>query len=96
MAVLIQQMMGNVIEHVDTFIQHQTNYYDSASRKDYLPAENNYQELVKWIERQKAGGEDYLAEAGGNIAQMARNLSKVVHWAVDEHSLRRAIARKKT
>ena len=52
--------------------------------------------MVKWIERQKAGGEDYLAEAGGNIAQMARNLSKVVHWAVDEHSLRRAIARKKT
>lgn len=64
------------------------------TKADILPAANNYTMLADWLENQKEKGKDYLAEAGGNMALVARNLEKVVGWLVDEHSLRRAFNRK--
>jgi len=61
--------------------------------KEPLPAESNYVMLARWLRNQTEAGRDRLAEAGGNVSLMARQLSEELGWAVDDCSLRRAIAR---
>lgn len=59
-----------------------------APLKDLLPKENDYIDLMRWLEDQKADGHDYYKEADNNRSKMCRNISPIVGWVVDQNSLR--------
>jgi len=55
--------------------------------KSNYPRENDYISVAQWLDEQKQLGIDYFKEAGGNRAQLCRNLTKLFHWVVDPNSL---------
>lgn len=55
-----------------------------------LPPKNNYVALWRYIQSQAQRGVDWKFRANGNRSEMARLLTKVVGWAVDENALRKA------
>ena len=55
-----------------------------------LPPKNNYVALWRYIQSQAQRGVDWRLRANGNRSEMARQLSKVVGWVVDENALRKA------
>ena len=55
-----------------------------------LPARNDYVSLWRYIQKQAQLGVDWRLRAEGNRSEMARLLTKVVGWVVDENALRKA------
>lgn len=55
-----------------------------------LPPKNNYVALWRYIQSQAQRGVDWQLRANGNRSEMARQLTKVVGWVVDENALRKA------
>ena len=55
-----------------------------------LPRENDYNDLITWLEQEKQDGKDHYADAGNNRSRMCRNISKIVGWNVDQNSLQKA------
>ena len=55
-----------------------------------LPPKNNSVALWRYVEKESQRGIDWRVKAGGNRSEMARRLTKVVGWIVDENALRRA------
>ena len=73
------------------------NYYSAPPQSDepaqtgtQYPKEGEYQQVVIWLEQQKAKGVDYYAAAGMNRSKMCRQLSEILGWEVDQNSLRKA------
>lgn len=101
-------MTGNVIEHIDTYIQNQTNIVEGQRSKDEgqrskdegqklhnLPYENDYVALVEWLAAEKQQGRDWYELNNRNRSAMCRQLTDVVGWVVDQNSLLRAQQREK-
>ena len=63
--------------------------------KPALPPKNDYVALVRYVQKQAQAGIDWYVRAQGNRSEMARQLTKVVGWAVDENALRKAENRMK-
>jgi hypothetical protein len=61
-----------------------------ADTDSVIPAEGHYVDLVRWLDVQKAKGNDYYAEANFNRSQLCRNLSGIIGWEPDQGSLRKA------
>ena len=55
-----------------------------------LPPKNDYVALWRYIQKQEQKGVDWRLQASGNRSEMARLLTKVVGWIVDENALRKA------
>ena len=55
-----------------------------------LPVRNDYVGLWRYIQKQVKIGIDWRLRANGNRSEMARQLTKVVGWVVDENALRKA------
>ena len=55
-----------------------------------LPPKNDYVALWRYIQKQAQKGIDWRLQARGNRSEMARLLTKVVGWIVDENALRKA------
>ena len=67
----------------DLFKRQQTTNRSSLP----LPQPKHYVEVKQWLEQEKLAGNDYLAQAGNNRAQMCRNISLILGWEVDRHIL---------
>jgi len=63
--------------------------------KPALPPKNDYVALLRYVQKQAEVGIDWYVRAQGNRSEMARQLTKVVGWAVDENALRKAEKRMK-
>lgn len=66
---------------VDGACEHVTSMYPRAGK---------YQEVVEWLEKKKAKGEDLYAGCGYNRSELCRKLSKIFGWELDESGLRKA------
>ena len=64
-----------------------------AAKTALMPKEGDYSALVKWLETEKANGNDYYADADYNRSQMCRNLLKIIGWEPNQDSLRKAQGR---
>lgn len=58
--------------------------------KSAIPPKNDYVALVRYIQKQAQQGIDWYVRAKENRSEMARQLTKVVGWVVDENALRKA------
>lgn len=55
-----------------------------------IPEENNYLDVIRWLEQEKIDGHDHFEEAGRNRTKMCKNLSDIFGWYVDQNSLQKA------
>jgi len=56
------------------------------------PQPNHYADLARWIIQQK-DTRDFIREANNNYAELARILSPIIGWDVEDHQLRKALSR---
>jgi len=55
-----------------------------------MPKENNYKEVVDWLDEEKAAGRDWYKMNDNNRSAMCRQISNILGWVVDQNSLRKA------
>jgi len=83
---------GNYIaeQHIEN--QHITYTGDGACEhvSSVYPRRGKYQEVVEWLEKKKARGEDLYAGCCYNRSELCRRLSNIFGWEVDESGLRKA------
>ena len=82
----IQQLEEKIID-----LETQLSAYQIAEKESsMLPPENRYEPLVRWLEAEKALGNDYYADAGYNRSKMCRELLHIIGWEPNQDSLRKA------
>ena len=69
-----------------TIITAERKQSDSVS----LPAKNDYQAVLAWLQSEKEAGRDWYALNNHNRSAMCREISSVLGWVVDQNSLRKA------
>lgn len=83
---------GNYIaeQHIEN--QNITYVSDGASENvsSVYPHKGKYQEVVEWLEKKKARGEDLYAGCCYNRSELCRRLTNIFGWEVDESGLRKA------
>ena len=55
-----------------------------------IPEENNYLDVIRWLDQEKLDGHDHFEEAGQNRTKMCKKLSDIFGWYVDQNSLQKA------
>ena len=83
---------GNYI--AEQHIENQTITYASDGSYEHVtsvyPRKGKYQEVVEWLAKKKARGEDMYAACCHNRSELCRKLTKIFGWEVDESGLRKA------
>lgn len=72
-------------------IQLEITHNTEITRKGLIiPKVGNYQDVMQWLEQEKADGRDHYEEAGRNRTKMCKNISEILGWEVDQNSLQKA------
>jgi len=74
-----------------TKAQTATERDQNNTHNDY-PSPNHYADTARWIHKMKST-RDFVREANQNIAELARILTAIFGWVVDENQLRKALNR---
>ena len=83
---------GNYIaeQHIENQNITYTGEGASENVSSVYPRRGKYQEVVEWLEKKKARGEDLYAGSRYNRSELCRRLTKLFGWEVDESGLRKA------
>lgn len=60
-----------------------------------LPSDGDYVALVAWLEAERLEGRDHLANAGGKVTKLCKDIQRIIGWDyIEADSLRTALRRK--